>query len=235
MSDLKDRLVLSTSDLEVGYKGNSLLVGLDLTIRAGDITLLIGDNGTGKSSLLRTLSGLQRKLSGSIIIDEQELSELSARDRSRQFATVFSGRPENIRMTGLEYVGQGRYPFTGWNGQLRQQDIEMIHHCIEQTNAKHLMDKSINSISDGELQRLTLARALAQEPNILLLDEPTSFLDRKSKLLLADLIRELAEKQNLSAIIATHDIEYFSSIASQTWEIPTGTTVGLNIDRGDAC
>ena len=235
MSNLHNHPLLSTSNLEVGYKDNSLLVGLDLTVGTGEIIVLIGDNGTGKSSLLRTLSGLQRRRSGSITIDGQELSELSVHDRSRLFATVFSGRPENILMTGFEYVGQGRYPFTGWNGQLRQQDVEMIHHCIQQTNADHLVDKSIKSISDGELQRLTLARALAQEPNILILDEPTSFLDRKSKQLLADLIWELAETQNLSAIIATHDVEYFSPLASQTWEIPTGTTTGINIARGDAC
>ena len=138
-------------------------------------------------------------------------------------------------MSGFDYVGQGRYPFTGWNGRLREKDVEVIHRCIEQTNAQHLEDKSINSISDGELQRLTVARALAQEPSLLLLDEPTAFLDRKSKLLLVNLLRELADKQNLSAIIATHDVEYFSPIASQTWEIPTGISVPLNITRGDAC
>ncbi len=235
MSNPKGRSVLSTSMLEVGYKGKSLLAGLDLSVKAGDIVVLMGDNGTGKSTLLRTLTGLQRRLTGSIIIGEKELSALSVRDRSREFATVFSARPDNILMTGFEYVGQGRYPFTGWNGRLRAPDIEIILHCMQSANAEHLKNKSINSISDGELQRLTLARALAQEPNLLLLDEPTSFLDRKSKILLADLIRELSATQNLSVIIATHDIEYFSSIASQTWEIPSGTSRTLNIDQGDAC
>lgn len=212
-------ILLSTEKLDIGYEADILIKELTLNIRHGEIIALIGENGSGKSTLIRTLAGLQNPLAGGITLNEIPIQQVSMHDKAKMMASVSTITTENIMLTGYKFVSHGRYPYIGWNGRLRAIDHEVINDSINLVKATHLAQRPIHSLSDGEMQRLVIARALAQEPDLIFLDEPTVFLDQSTKLILLNLLRNLSTKRGLAIVAATHDLDYFQQISDTVWNI----------------
>jgi iron complex transport system ATP-binding protein len=188
--------------LAVGYRsirnlaGRSedrvVLAGLDLELRAGELVCLLGPNGAGKSTLLRTLAGLQSPLSGRILADGEDVRRMPADTRARISAIVLTERLEAGNLTVAALAALGRHPHTGWTGRLREADRQAVRSGLEAAGAWELRARLFDELSDGEKQRVMLARALAQDPAVLLLDEPTAFLDLPRRVETIRILRDLA-------------------------------------------
>jgi iron complex transport system ATP-binding protein len=217
---------VQTFDLAVGYKVRNsrsvVLDGLNLSARAGEMVCLLGTNGTGKSTLLRTLARLQPALSGSVKIGGADIRQLSQMELARRLGVVLTERAMVGALTARRIVELGRYPYWDWSGRMTHTDHEVVAWAIEAVGAVHLASRDIMSLSDGERQRFMIARALAQEPSILLLDEPTAFLDVPSRVELMGLLRRLARDEQLAIVVSTHDIELALRMADTLWLISPG-------------
>lgn len=214
--------MLRLVDLDIGYRsrrGQATIVQAGLNARAepGRLIGLVGPNGAGKSTLLRTMAGLQSALSGEVLLDGDPVSQLSPVQVARKVAVVLTDRVEAGRLRVEELVGLGRHPYTGWNGRLSVHDHRIVNQCLDETGAGALVNRCISELSDGQRQRVMIARALAQEPAVLLLDEPTSFLDPPSRTKVFELTHRLAQLRALTVVICTHDIECASRYCDALW------------------
>lgn len=207
---------LSTSGLCIGYrtnqKENRLFEDLDLELFPGQLVCFMGPNGAGKSSLIRTLAGLQRPLSGNIAIKAAGSS-----DTSRQISVVLTDRITAVNMTVEEIVAYGRYPYLDWNIRLSQSDLEIIDRAIAQVHIRHLTNHKLNQLSDGQLQMVMIARALAQDTPIILLDEPTAHLDLNNRVEIMRLLKQLAQTTNKAILVATHELDLALQMADWIW------------------
>jgi iron complex transport system ATP-binding protein len=214
---------LRTLDLAVGYPSKRspgvVLEALNLSVRSGELVCLLGPNGIGKSTLLRTLSRIQPALSGSIDIDGVNLQQLNPIDLARRLGVVLTERPLVGALPAYRLVELGRYPHLNWLGRLGPRDHEVVNWAIKAVAAGHLAMRDSSKLSDGERQRFMIARALAQEPSLLLLDEPTAFLDVPSRVELMGLLRRLARQQGLAIVVSTHDLELALRMADTLWVI----------------
>ncbi len=221
--DTPDTLALRAQRLAVGYRqrGRALTVleNLDLEIRPGELVCLLGPNGTGKSTLLRTLSKLQPPLAGSIEVGGASLRRMSAGDLARRLGVVLTDRVTIGALSARRVVELGRYPHLDWWGRLRDRDHRVVDWALKSTGALDLADRDINELSDGERQRVMIARALAQEPVMLILDEPTAFLDVPARVALFGLLRQLARDEQLAIVVSTHDLELALRAADAVWLI----------------
>jgi iron complex transport system ATP-binding protein len=217
---------IQTIDLAVGYKsGRSktvVLDGLNVSVRGGELVCLLGTNGTGKSTLLRTLSRVQPALAGSVMVDGVDLKQLSQIELARRLGIVLTERPTVGALTARRLVELGRYPYWDWSGRMTSKDHDVVTWAIEAVSATHLTSRDCMSLSDGERQRFMIARALAQEPSILLLDEPTAFLDVPSRVELMGLLRRLAREEQLAIVVSTHDLELALRMADTIWLVSRG-------------
>jgi iron complex transport system ATP-binding protein len=217
---------LRTFDLAVGYRVRRapkvVLEGLNLSVNAGELVCLLGPNGTGKSTLLRTLARLQPALSGAVKFDGVEAGQLSRMELARRLGIVLTERPLVGALTAYRLVELGRYPHLDWSGRLGAQDHEVVRRAIRAVTAEHLAARDSSSLSDGERQRFMIARALAQEPSILLLDEPTAFLDVPARVQVMGLLRHLARDENLAIVVSTHDLELALRMADKLWLVAPG-------------
>ncbi|NLB63324.1 MAG: ABC transporter ATP-binding protein [Fibrobacter sp.] len=200
-----------TKNLCAGYKSKTKEYAVvkkgDLTFNPGELVCLIGPNGSGKSTLLKTLAGLIPPLRGSVYLGGKNIQELSAKERSRQLALVLTSFPRVHGMTGWQSVALGRSPHTGWLGSLKEADEQQIRQALQITGCEKLAHRFVDSMSDGERQRLAIARALAQEAEIILLDEPTAFLDLPHRVQLFVFLRKLAREQKRTVVLSIHDLE----------------------------
>ena len=199
--------ILRTEALSVGYGKTVILENVALTLTPGQILTLIGPNGAGKSTLLKTLIGHLPPVSGAVYLDGRDLSALTERDVARNAAAVLSGRPRAELMTCGDVVASGRYPYTGLLGILSGEDREIVKKTMELTHTAELRDRAFDRISDGQRQRVLLSRTICQEPRVLVLDEPTSFLDIKHKLEFLTLLRRLARDRDIAVIVSLHELE----------------------------
>ena len=190
---------------------------VDLTVSAGELVTLLGPNGAGKSTLLRTVSGVQPAMSGSVALVGDPLDRLGRMERARRLATVLTERIAVGQLAGYDLVALGRQPHTGWNGVLHQRDHDIVADAIVAVGASHLADRDIGELSDGERQRLMIARAVAQEPAVLILDEPTAFLDVTSRIELGALLQRLAHERGLGVVCSTHDLDLALATADTVW------------------
>lgn len=216
-------------ELSSGYKGKGwekrLVEGFSTTLKAGEIIALMGSNGCGKSTLLRTLTGFQHPLSGAVTMNGKSISSVSMRERASIISFV-STEPVRVgNMTVYDLVGLGRYLYSGWWGNLSETDISVVKRCIALTGMEELANREVNSLSDGERQRAMIARALAQDTPVMILDEPTAFLDVRNKYEIIHLLRELAEKEKKSVIFSSHDFNITMSMADKVWLIERGRVV----------
>ncbi|MFJ7064018.1 ABC transporter ATP-binding protein [Streptomyces sp. NPDC101115] len=218
---------LVTQGLAAGYRtrsprrgrgaGRAVLAGLDLEARAGELTVLLGPNGAGKSTLLRTLCGLLPPLDGRIRIGGTDLGQTSPTALARRLAVVLTDRVDPGLLSVRELAGLGRHPHTGFTGRLTEVDHAAVEWSLKAVGAEHLADRPASELSDGERQRVLTARALAQEPEVVLLDEPTAFLDVPSRVALTVLLRDLARDKGLTVVVSTHDLELALRVADAVW------------------
>ena len=202
-----------TKDLAVGYDGTVVADKINIGLRKGEILALIGPNGAGKTTALRTMTKQQPPISGQILIGGRDLSKMTEAELSRQMSVVLTDRIQTELMTCRDVVSLGRYPYTGRLGILEKEDNEIVDHCMEITHTTELMNTDFTRISDGQRQRVLLARALCQDPDIILLDEPTSFLDVRYKLEFLTLLRTLARKTPFAVILSLHEIDMAKQVA----------------------
>ncbi|MBH1938398.1 ABC transporter ATP-binding protein [Streptomyces sp. AV19] len=217
---------LTTEGLSVGHRtraawgrgGHRVVLGdLWLTARPAELTVLLGPNGSGKSTLLRTLCGLLPPVAGTVRIAGENLSAHSPASLARQLAVVLTDRFAPGLLSARELVSLGRHPHTGFLGRLRAADRATVDWALEAVGAGHLADRPATELSDGEWQRVLIARALAQEPRVVLLDEPTAFLDAPSRVAVTVLLRDLARGRGLTVVASTHDVELALRLADVVW------------------
>ena len=198
---------LVTEDLCVGYGKRVVVDGINLTILPGQVLTLIGPNGAGKSTILKSIAGQLRTLGGRVFFTGEDAAHLSGRQRARTASMVTTERIHPEHMSGREVVETGRYPYTGRMGILSKEDHEAADEAICMLNAQDVADQPFDELSDGQRQRLLLARAICQDTDILVLDEPTSYLDLHYKLEMLMQIRRLAGKRQLSVIMSLHELD----------------------------
>ena len=202
-----------TQELSIGYGKTPLAEKIALGVRRGEILTLIGPNGAGKSTLLKTLAGQLSPLGGAVLLDGQKLTEYSGTERAKKMALML---PHTRRMeltTCFEFVSAGRIPYTGRLGILSDEDRQQVRSALELVGASALADRDFNCISDGQRQRILLARAVCQQPEMILLDEPTSFLDVKGKIELLSILQKLAHEQGLAVILSLHELDMAEKIS----------------------
>ncbi len=208
-------IYFSTKDLAVGYDGKVLIHDISIEIQKGEIVTLIGPNGSGKSTILKSITRQLKTIGGSVWIQSEELDRISQRELAKKMAVVLTERMRPELMTCRDIVSTGRYPYTGRLGLLTPEDEEIVSRAMERVHALELSDRDFNAISDGQRQRVLLARAICQEPEIIILDEPTSFLDIRHKLELLSILRSMAREKGITVIMSLHEIDLAQKISDK--------------------
>ena len=217
---------LATTDLAVGYRSRrrrrAVLERVNLRAERGDLVCLLGPNGIGKSTLLRTLARMQPALWGSVELGGDDLRFMSSDELARRLAVVLTERVAADALSARRVVEFGRHPHSGWLGRIGTRDREVVDWALEAVGAHHLANRDFSQLSDGERQRVMVARALAQEPTVLLLDEPTAFLDVPSRVELMALLRSLTRGRRIAIVLSTHDLELAIRTSDVVWLVMPG-------------
>ncbi|MBE0637702.1 MAG: ABC transporter ATP-binding protein [Bacteroidales bacterium] len=213
---------LKAENLSIGYQAGKsrdiiLHKGINIELYAGEITCLLGPNGSGKSTLIRTLCGLQKPLAGFVTIHDKHVEKTPPAELSRLVSIVLTGQPEISNTSVFSVVAYGRSPYTGFFGALDGNDWEVVEKALQSTGIEHLRDRKFETLSDGEKQKVLIAKSLAQETPIILLDEPTAFLDFPGKVEIMQLLRNAAWKQDKAILLSTHDINLAIQFADRMW------------------
>ena len=198
---------LTADNLTVGYRGKPILSDISMNIRRGSIVTLIGPNGAGKSTILKSIIRELSPLGGSVFLDGTALEDYSDPDFAKKTAVVMTGRPDPELMTCFDVAAAGRYPYTGRFGILSKEDKKKVMDALEMVRCESLADVLFQNTSDGQKQRILLARAICQEPELLVLDEPTSFLDIRHKLELLDILKKLVHERNVAVLMSLHELD----------------------------
>ncbi len=213
-------------DLTVGYPGSGfrrtpvpVLAGLNLRAVAGRVTVLLGPNGSGKSTLLRTVAGLQRPLAGRVLLGGRSITDLDPRRRAVTVAVVLTERFDPGLLRGQDVVALGRYPHRSPGAAGTAADLAVVAAALAAVHAQDLADQPLRRMSDGQRQRVMIARALAQEPELLLLDEPSAYLDAPAKIELLALLRRIASERGIAVLTSTHDVETAVRLGQDGWLI----------------
>lgn len=201
--------------LSVGYGKETVLEQLTFEMNRGEILTLIGPNGSGKSTLLKSIRRQLSPMAGTVYLEGKDLSEVSSPELAKKMASVFTERLHGELMTCGEVVAYGRYPYTGQFGMLTVEDHRIVREAMELVKAAELRDREFDKISDGQRQRVLLAGAICQEPEILLLDEPTSYLDIKYKLEFLSALQKMTREKNLCVILSLHELELAQRISDR--------------------
>ncbi|MES2748435.1 MAG: ABC transporter ATP-binding protein [Bacteroidota bacterium] len=203
--------ILSTSDLSIGYKTQKeqtcIASNLNLNLSSGKLITLIGANGIGKSTLLRTLCGIQKPLSGTVLLHDKDLHHFKPLELAQNLSLVLTDKLPPSNLTVFELVALGRQPYTNWLGKLTDDDLEKVNQAIELTQIAAFAAKKHFEISDGQLQKVLIARALAQDTPVIILDEPTTHLDLLHKVSVFKLLKKLSQETNKCILFSTHDID----------------------------
>lgn len=210
-------MIIETKNLSIGYNGVALYNNLNLELKKGSLTAMLGVNGSGKSTLLRTLCGFAAPLSGDIYICGKSLKSYSKTELSSVLSVVLTDRISDGGLTVYEVVSMGRYPYTGFFGRLSVKDEEAIDRALLDVGIEAMRDRYISELSDGEKQKVMIAKSLAQESQIIILDEPTSFLDLKSRMETISLLRRLCAEKGSTFLLSLHDLELSLSYADNLW------------------
>lgn len=235
--------IISTHNLSIGFPARSsrrfpkvVASGIEVSLSGGEVVCLLGPNGSGKSTLIRTLTGLHSALSGDISLYQKSLSEYSAKQIARKISTVLTDRITIGNLTVYELVSFGRSPYTGWFGSLERRDREKVKWAIKSTGIENLVGRDILRLSDGERQKVMIARALAQDTSAIMLDEPTAHLDLPNRVEIMQLLRNLAHDTQKGILLSTHELDLALKAADTLWLIDrdgnlvTGTPEDLVLD-----
>lgn len=212
--------------LDIGYADKVVQKNLNATFESGKLVCLLGRNGIGKSTLLRTLAMFQPALSGEVLLEGKPLTDYSIHLLSRKLSIVLTRKPDVQNITVTEMVGLGRSPYTGFWGGLTDEDHTIVRESIQLVGIEPLAGRMVHTLSDGERQKVMIAKALAQQTPIIYLDEPTAFLDYPSKVETMQLLRRLAIEQQKTIFLSTHDVELSLQVADCLWLMEPG---GLNV------
>jgi len=208
---MENKIILQTANLSVGYthkkEKNIIASDINLSLEKGKLIALIGANGIGKSTLLRTLTGIQKPISGTVSLNEKNIHELDALTLAQNLSVVLTEKLPPSNLTVWELIALGRQPYTNWIGTLTDNDIAKINEAIALTQIGHLTRKRHYEISDGQLQIVLIARALAQDTPLIILDEPTTHLDLLHKVVLFKLLKKLTQETGKCILFSTHDID----------------------------
>jgi len=215
-------VILETSRLKIGYpsrKGSDSVVAedLSLSLRRGELVCLMGPNGAGKSTLIRSLAGLDDPLAGLIELNGRDASLMSPKQRARLTSVVLTDSTPSGMFTAYSLVALGRHPHTRWTGRLRNEDRERIEWALRVVGAEDLAARQVGELSDGERQKVMIARALAQEASILILDEPTAFVDLPRRVELMRILGDLAHRVGIAVLLSSHDLELSLRCADTLW------------------
>lgn len=227
-------------DLSIGYKSkrNTHVVasGINARIRGGELTCLLGTNGVGKSTFLRTLAGFQPKINGKIYVDNRELEQYTERELAQKISVVLTDRIDIHNLSTQELISMGRSPYTGFWGTLNEEDHDVVQQAIQLVGIENLAQHMVHTLSDGERQKAMIAKALVQQTPIVLLDEPTAFLDFPSKVEIMQLLHRLSRETGKTIFLSTHDLEIALQMADKVWlmsptnDIVAGTPEDLALD-----
>lgn len=212
---MSETYLLHAEKLAVGYGGRILLKDIDIRLKAGHILTLIGPNGAGKSTILKTLSRQLHKIGGCIELEGQAMEDFSPQEWARTLSLLLTQRPHTERMSNAEIVESGRYPYTGALGLLGDKDLQAVDSALKLLHIESLADVDFMHGSDGQKQRVLLARALCQEPRVLVLDEPTSYLDIRYKLDLLKILRQLAAERELAIVMTLHELDLARKVSDE--------------------
>ena len=217
-------MIISLSHLSVGYSlSHPVIYDIDLELKSGQLSCLIGENGIGKSTLLKTLTGFLPKLKGSVLFDNRDITSFSQRELARQVSIVLTHKPDVQNLIIEEIIGLGRSPYTGFFGRLRIDDRMVVNDAIATMGIEKLRGRMIQTLSDGERQKVMIAKALAQETPVILLDEPTAFLDFPSKAETFQSLQRMAHERDKLILLSTHDLELAVRFADSLLEVKEGT------------
>ncbi len=210
---------LTAKDLAIGYQekwGKDILsTAINFELNPGELVCLIGPNGAGKSTLIRTIAGLQPALDGTITLMDQNLESYTPHQIAQMVSLVLTTTINVVNMTAFELVSLGRHPFTNWLGQLNQKDREIIQKALSDVDATQFTQRDITHLSDGERQKIMIARALAQQPRVMILDEPTAFLDFPNRVEILAMLRRLANDNGQAVLLSTHDLNLAIGVADK--------------------
>ena len=209
--------ILKTSSLSIGYDSKTIASDINVTLSEGDIIALVGPNGAGKSTLFKTFSTHIKPVGGKIELFGKDLHSYSPKERAKLLGIVLTERPDDMFLKVFDVVAAGRYPYTGMFGKLNENDEKEIKVSLELVGVNHLADRVFNTLSDGEKQKVMIAKAIAQNTPIIMLDEPTAFLDYPSKIELFSLLKKLAKEQKKAILFSSHDLELLLRYTDNLW------------------
>lgn len=221
--------ILLASDLGIGYKSKNHTItiaeNLNLSLEKSKLISLVGANGIGKSTLLRTLTGIQKPLSGNVILNNKDIFSYEPLDLAQNLSLVLTEKLPPSNLTVFELIALGRQPYTNWLGKLSPEDLEKINRAIVLTHIEHLVDKKHYEISDGQLQIVLIARALAQDTPLIILDEPTTHLDLLHKVSVFRLLKKLSKETDKCILFSTHDIDLAIELSDEMIVMTTENTI----------
>lgn len=222
---------IELQNLSIGYitkkERKVVAEGITANIQSGELTCLLGANGIGKSTLLRTLSAFQPKLAGEVFVQGKEIASYTEKQLSKLLSVVLTEKCDVKNMSARELIGLGRSPYTGFWGTLNEDDKQMVDKAISLVKIENLANRMVDTLSDGERQKVMIAKALAQDTPIIFLDEPTAFLDFPSKVEIMQLLHRLSRKTNKTIFLSTHDLELALQIADKIWLIDKQSSVTI--------
>ncbi|MFR9648958.1 MAG: ABC transporter ATP-binding protein [Rikenellaceae bacterium] len=218
--------IIELKELTIGYRSKGdrreVAQNINATLRSGELTAVLGANGVGKSTLIRTITKAQRALSGEVNLQGRALREYSAQELAQIISVVLTEKLELKNTTLFDLVSMGRAPYTGFWGALEKGDIDIVEESLEKVNISHLRDRMVDTLSDGERQKAMIAKALAQQTEMIILDEPTAFLDFPSKVETMHLLHRLAKQLGKTIMMSTHDLDLALQIADRVWIMDSG-------------
>ena len=204
-----------TEQMTVGYDGKPLIKNIEIQLKKGEILTLIGPNGAGKSTILKSMTRQLKLVSGTVYLNNEMMSQMSGKDVARRLAVVMTERIRPELMSCEDIVATGRYPYTGTLGILGEEDWKKVHKAMEMVHALEFKDRDFTAISDGQRQRILLARAICQEPEIIVLDEPTSFLDIRHKLELLAILKKMVLENGTAVLMSLHELDLAQKISDK--------------------
>ena len=214
--------VLKTKDLHIGYKDKAILPPINVSLDEGNLIALIGPNGAGKSTLFKTLTAHIKPISGSIELFGKDLSEYSSKEKATLIGLVLTERPDDMFLKVYDVVASGRCPYTNFFGKIEKEDENIIQESLDIVGINQLKDRYFNTLSDGEKQKVMIAKTLAQNTPIIFMDEPTAFIDYPSKIELFSLMKMLSKERNKTIIFSSHDLELLLRYTDDIWMISKG-------------
>lgn len=213
--------ILNSHNLSVGYKSakgeTRVLSNINIELKSNSLVCLMGPNGAGKSTLIRTIAGLQPPLGGTVKIEGKDISTISRHELATKISLVLTDKPQVGNLNVLDIIRMGRFPHTSWFNQLTTSDTDTVDKVVDQCGLKTLLPKKLYELSDGQLQKVFIARALAQDGPVLILDEPTAHLDLNNRVEVMNLLKSLAQNTGKAILIATHELDLALQTADELW------------------